>query len=126
VAAKRGVKRSSKFAASPARLEERSRKYSDGTSARQDYNRSTYGPVDVSERSMFKPSGSGDYANPNVPTRSMAGGRPRISGGSLSADSQKRRKASTNNSLQAADVSMIQGYEDRQMRKNLSQLKGMR
>jgi len=126
VAAKRGVKRSSKFAASPARLEERSRKYSDGTSARQNYNRSTYGPADVSEPSHFSSGTSGNYDSPSVPTRKMAGGRPRIGGGSLSADSQKRRKASTNNSLQAADVSMIQGYEDRQMRKNLSQRKGMR
>ena len=110
MAAKRGVKRSSKFAASPARLEERSRKYSNGTSARQNYNRSTYGPADVSEPSHFSSGTSGNYDSPSVPTRKMAGGRPRIGGGSLSADSQKRRKASTNNSLRSADVSMMQAH----------------
>ena len=66
MAAKRGVKRSSKqramvspevrraytgsaFKASPDRLRERSQMYSDGTSARQDYNRMTYGQADVSQ-----------------------------------------------------------------------------
>ena len=127
MAAKRGVKRSSKqramvspkvrraytgsaFKASPDRLNERSKMYYTGESARQNYNRSTYGPVDTSERSMFSSGQSGNYDNPRVPTRQMAGGRPRISGGSLSADSRKRRKASTNEALQSADVSMMQGY----------------
>ena len=132
MAAKRGVKRSSKFAASPDRLRERSKKYYDGTSARQNYNRSTYGPVDVSEPSMFSSGQSGNYDSPRVPTRQMAGGRPRIDGGSLSADSRKRRKASTNESLYEADVSMMQGYnlepgqKIKHSKQYISQRKGMR
>ena len=157
MAAKRGVKRSSKqramvspkvrraytgsaSKASPARLKERSQMYSDGTSARQDYNRMTYGQTDVSDLGNAK-SGLGRDAGPaqqHVMTPYHSGGRghidpsqrhniPKREAYRTSTKSGKgTRVGSTNKALQSADVSMIQGYEDRQIRKNLSQYKGMR
>ena len=99
---------------SPARMEERTgRRYSD----RDYYNRATYEQVDVSgsgRRPTYTPyarGGRGNYDDPTVPTRSMAGGRPRISGGSNAVDARRRRKASTLSALMRADASMF-NYDD--------------
>lgn len=99
---------------SPDRLAERSgRRHSD----RNYYNRATYEQADVSgsgRRPTYTPSargGRGNYDDPTVPTRSMAGGRPRIGGGSNAVDARRRRKASTESALRRADASMF-NYDD--------------
>ena len=62
----------------------------------------------------YKPTargGRGDYDNPNVPTRAMAGGRPRAAGSSNAVDARRRRRASTESALRRADASMF-NYDD--------------
>ena len=157
MAVKRGVKRSSKqramvspktrraytgsaFKASPDRLRERSQMYSDGTSARQDYNRMTYGQTDVSDLGNAR-SGLGSDAGPAQPhvmTPYHIGGRghadpsqrhniPKRQAYRTSTKSGKgTRVGSTNKALQSADVSMMQGYENRRTTKNIQAYKGMR
>ena len=99
---------------SPDRIRERTgRKPSDSNY----YNRATYEQADVSgsgRRPTYTPharGGRGDYGNPTVPLRSMAGGRPRAKGGSNAVDARRRRKASTESALQRADASMF-NYDD--------------
>ena len=103
---------------SPARIAERS-----GTDTissgggfygdRQYYNRATYEQADISgsgRQPAYTPAargGRGNYDDPTVPTRSMAGGHPRIDGGSDAVDSSKRRQASTQAAYRAADASMF-------------------
>jgi len=97
---------------SPARMEERT-----GRGDSNYYNRATYEQADVSgsgRRPTYTPharGGRGDYGNPTVPLRSMAGGRPRAKGGSNAVDARRRRKASTESALQRADASMF-NYDD--------------
>ena len=96
---------------SPARLAERSGLGRGVYSNRDYYNTATYSLPDVASlgrgisqtrrgdvQPAYKPTargGRGDYDNPNVPTRAMAGGRPRVGGGSDAVDARRRRKAST-------------------------------
>ncbi len=110
---------------SPARIAERTGRSGKETRDRQSYNRMTYGQADVSDlrgaQSGLAPDagraqqyahspqwrgGRGNYDDPTVPTRSMAGGRPRIDGGSDAVDNSKRRQASTQAAYRAADASM--------------------
>ena len=99
---------------SPARMEERTgRKHGD----RDYYNRVTYEQADVSgsgRRPTYTPharGGRGNYDDPTVPLRSMAGGRPRAKGGSNAVDARRRRRASTESALRRADASMF-NYDD--------------
>jgi hypothetical protein len=145
VVAKRGVKRSSKqramvspevrraytgsaFKASPDRLRERSQTYSDGTSGRQGYNRMTYGQVDVSDlgnaRDDMNPYSRGGWGHGDPSQRHNV---PRRQAFRTSTKSGKgTRVGSTNKALQSADVSMMQGYENRRTTKNIQAYKGMR
>jgi hypothetical protein len=74
---------------------------------RQYYNRATYEQADVSgsgQQPAYTPTsrgGSGNYADPTVPTRSMAG-----SGGGAELN-RRRRQASTEQTFRAADASMF-------------------
>jgi len=103
---------------SPARIAERSGTYSDGISRYRSYNEMTYGKPDVASlgdpmsgwgdgvkaqhraQSPEWRGGSGNYDDPTVPTRSMAGGRDAV-------DNSKRRQASTQAAYRAADASMF-------------------
>ena len=108
---------------SPARIAERSGLGRGVYSNRDYYNTATYSLPDVASlgrgisqtrrgdvQPAYKPTargGSGNYDDPTVPTRSMAGGRPRIDGGSDAVDNSKRRQASTQAAYRAADASMF-------------------
>ena len=105
---------------SPDRLAERSGLGRGVYSNRDDYNTATYSLADVSQgarrdiQPAYKPTargGSGNYDDPTVPTRSMAGGRPRAAGGSNAVDARRRRRASTESALRRADASMF-NYDD--------------
>ncbi len=122
---KRSVKPKPVSRPSPARIAERSGTFSDGLSRYRSYNEMTYGKPDVASlgdpmsgwgdgvkaqhraKSPEWRGGSGNYDDPTVPTRSMAGGRPRIDGGSDAVDNSKRRQASTQAAYRAADASMF-------------------
>ena len=113
---------------SPDRIAERSGTYSSGVSRRQTYNEMTYGKPDVA--SLGDPvsphrkhgdvgpvshkaqdfmlsgqsrGGTGDWGNPNIPTRDMAVGGPRPD----SPSGKHRRQASTQAAYRAADASMF-------------------
>ena len=105
---------------SPDRLAERSGLGRGVYSNRDYYNTATYSLADVSQgarraiQPAYKPTargGSGNYDDPTVPTRSMAGGRPRAAGGSNAVDARRRRRASTESALRRADASMF-NYDD--------------
>ena len=118
---------------SPDRMRERDRRHYGG----QAYDTMAYGKPDVAslgdpesghwfkqayyrgkstKAQALQPSpewrgGRGNYDDPTVPTRRMAGGRPRIGGGSNAVDARRRRRASTQDSLRRADASMF-NYDD--------------
>ena len=102
---------------SPARMEERTGRASREHGDRDYYNRATYEQADVSgsgRRPTYTPyarGGRGNYDDPTVPLRSMAGGRPRAKGGSNAVDARRRRRASTESALRRADASMF-NYDD--------------
>ena len=106
--------RQGRFSApSPDRLRERAGRSGKETGDSQFYNRATYEQADISgsgRQPAYTPAargGRGNYDDPTVPTRSMAGGHPRIDGGSDAVDSSKRRQASTQAAYRAADASMF-------------------